>query len=98
MCKSCNGGFFNVMVNFLAYLYVNFMMFFSVDLFICYDRYYELFVGFLCILIQKGEFLVCILLGFLYLYWMYIVIGYIGLFIYNLYFQFKFRFEINNDE
>lgn len=81
-----------------AYSYVNFMMFPSVVLLICYDRYHELPVGFLCIPTQKGESLVCILSGLLYLYQTYIATGHIGLPTHNSYFQFKFRFEINNDE
>lgn len=81
-----------------AYSYINFMMFPSVVLLICYDRYHELPAGFLFIPTQKGESLVCILSGLLYLYQTYIATGHIGLPIHNSYFQFKFRFEINNDE
>lgn len=81
-----------------AYSYINFMMFPSVVLLMCYDRYHELPAGFLSIPTQKGESLVCILSGLLYLYQKYIATGYIGLSTHNSYFQFKFRFEINNDE
>lgn len=42
--------------------------------------------------------MVCILSGLLYFYQKYIATGYIGLSAHNSYFQFKFRFEINNDE
>lgn len=79
-----------------AYSYI--MMFPSAVLLICYDRYHELPVGFLSIPTQKGESLVCILSGLLYLYRTYIVTGQIGLPTHNSYFQFKFRFEINTDE
>lgn len=45
-----------------------------------------------------ASLLVCILSGFLYLYQTYIATGHIGFPTHNSYFQFKFRFEIKNDE